>query len=77
MSACGFDSIPAEFAVNFAKENFRGRLNSVETFVSFKNPKVSTKYCFFFQNKIFLKLLTDRRLVYVQRNRFTSGHSDL
>ncbi|XP_022668523.1 saccharopine dehydrogenase-like oxidoreductase isoform X1 [Varroa destructor] len=39
VSACGFDSIPAEFAVNFAKENFRGRLNSVETFVSFKNPK--------------------------------------
>ncbi|OQR73342.1 saccharopine dehydrogenase oxidoreductase-like [Tropilaelaps mercedesae] len=41
VSACGFDSIAAEFTFNFAKENFRGKLNSVETFLSYRNPKGS------------------------------------
>jgi len=39
LSACGFDSIPCELAFNLCRENFRGKLNSVETFLRSKNPK--------------------------------------
>lgn len=33
ISACGWDSIPCDIGVDFAKRNFDGRLHSVETFL--------------------------------------------
>lgn len=33
VSACGWDSIPADLGVNFLKKNFNGDLNHVESFV--------------------------------------------
>ncbi|XP_018493742.1 saccharopine dehydrogenase-like oxidoreductase [Galendromus occidentalis] len=39
VSACGFDSIPCDTLISFTKENFRGRLNSIETFLTFRSPK--------------------------------------
>ncbi|ERL95526.1 saccharopine dehydrogenase-like oxidoreductase [Dendroctonus ponderosae] len=47
VSACGFDSIPADLGVIFMQQNFEGTLNSIETFMrtwtekSCKGPSVN------------------------------------
>lgn len=45
ISTCGWDSIPCDMGVQFLKNNFGGRLHSVETFVvtkdTFSGPEVS------------------------------------
>jgi len=46
IGACGFDSIPADLAVVFAKSQFEGDLNSVEGFLSFKTGPEGTKINF-------------------------------
>lgn len=33
VSACGFDSIPADLGIIFAQQNFEGEINSVETYL--------------------------------------------
>ncbi|KAJ8724224.1 hypothetical protein PYW08_015698 [Mythimna loreyi] len=38
VSACGWDSIPADMGVTFLKQNFQGTLNSVESYLSFYLP---------------------------------------
>nr|XP_012220066.1 PREDICTED: saccharopine dehydrogenase-like oxidoreductase [Linepithema humile]XP_012220067.1 PREDICTED: saccharopine dehydrogenase-like oxidoreductase [Linepithema humile] len=39
VSACGFDSIPADLGIIFAQQNFEGEINSIETYLSFKGSK--------------------------------------
>ncbi|KAF9412584.1 hypothetical protein HW555_008947 [Spodoptera exigua] len=38
VSACGFDSIPADMGVTFLKQNFKGTLNSIDSYLSFYLP---------------------------------------
>ena len=36
VSACGFDSVPADLGVNYVKKEFKGEVNSVESFLSMR-----------------------------------------
>lgn len=38
ISACGFDSIPADMGVTFLKQNFKGTLNSIDSYLSMYLP---------------------------------------
>lgn len=39
LSTCGFGSIPNELLLLYAKENFPGHLNTLETYLTFREGK--------------------------------------
>lgn len=46
IESCGFDSIPADMGVLYAKQNFPGILNSVESYLCHKNGPEGSKFNF-------------------------------
>lgn len=50
VSACGFDSIPTDLGVVFLEKEFKGQVNSVETFLDASVVGNVTQVCF----KVFL-----------------------
>lgn len=57
VSACGFESIPADLGIVYLKNEFKGTVNSIESFFNAKvngNPKV---------REFFLQFVTELNLI--------------